>query len=155
MRPPKEPLQPSQDSGPERPPKIRPNKLTKPSPLSNENLSTMEDEGRRFSDMSASNEARSQERMVGGNGMAFAQRAKGLGVPVGVPSRKPTGPRSMGSPRSGSGSVGMASPNGEDAGFVARNRNRGMSHSIGDGESLLTGFTDTFGTIASEESETF
>lgn len=109
-RPPKEPL------APERPPKIRSNKLTKPSPLSNEHLPVDE----------------SLAYEPGGSPRSAARKLSGS---LGVPARKPTGPRSMSS----------ASKNGdlnrEDGTVIRRNRNR-----------------DTFGTTASNhsgESETF
>lgn len=105
-RPPKEPI------APERPPKIRTGKLQKPSPLSNEHLS-----------------ANAYE--PGGSPRSAARKLSGaLG---GVPTRKPTGPRSMSSAKSGS-EEGL----NRDETVVRRNKNR-----------------DTFGTIASEESETF
>jgi hypothetical protein len=109
-RPPKEPL--DSTPGPEKPLKARPNKLTKPSPLSNEHLN-VENEAKRYTEISKGSDAN-----VGGNGMAFAQRS--LSANLGVPKRKPTGPRSMGP------SSPLRSPggNGEDE-HMRRNKNRG------------------------------
>ncbi|TVY45007.1 hypothetical protein LOCC1_G003575 [Lachnellula occidentalis] len=108
-RPPKEPLTSAPD-----PPKTRAGKLQKPSPLSNEHLQMDEYE-------------------PGGSPRSAARKLSGaLG---GVPARKPTGPRSMGS-ASQSGDLVR-----DDTVVIRRNKNR-----------------DTFGTIASnqsEESETF
>ncbi|KAN0108166.1 hypothetical protein V8E51_007908 [Hyaloscypha variabilis] len=107
-RPPKEPI------APQLPPKIRTGKLTKPSPLSNEHLSVDDHP------YEQGGSPRSAARKLSGN----------LG---GVPARKPTGPRSMSSSKSGDLN--------RDDGTVRRNKNR-----------------DTFGTIASNhsgESETF
>lgn len=98
MRPPKEPLS--------SPTTARPNKLAKPSPLSNEHLSSPDEN--RYSNGSAS-----QEASRTGGGLGYPQSPRNLSAALGVPARKPTGPRSMGSPRSG---------NGEEA---MRNRNRG------------------------------
>lgn len=123
-RPPKEPIT-SSPLGPEKPPKVRNGKLVKPSPLSNEHLRDDSDEqGKRFSGASASD-----ERRVGGNGMAFAQQSGGLSAKLGVPARKPTGPRSMGSPRGALGIIngeGPRSPEVEDL-TVGRNKNRGKT----------------------------
>ncbi|RDL37760.1 Uncharacterized protein BP5553_05193 [Venustampulla echinocandica] len=113
-RPPKEPL------APQRPPKVRTGKLQKPSPLSNEHLNVERD----------ANYGASYE----GGGSPRSAARKLSGNMSGVPTRKPTGPRSMSS----------ASRSGElnrDETVIRRNKNR-----------------DTFGTIASnntEESETF
>jgi hypothetical protein len=112
-RPPKEPL------APERPPKVRNGKLVKPSPLSNEHLPA--DYNNDCYDQVASPRS-------------STQKVPGANQNLGVPARKPTGPRSMSS----------ASRSGEltrEDGTVRRNKNR-----------------DTFGTIASNnsgESETF
>ncbi|EHK96370.1 hypothetical protein M7I_7930 [Glarea lozoyensis 74030] len=112
-RPPKEPLTP------ERPPKIRTGKLQKPSPLSREHLSP---EPKAFEEYEQGGSPRSAARKLSG--------AMG-----GVPTRKPTGPRSMSSAsRSGEGL-------NRDETVIRRNKNR-----------------DTFGTVASHnsgESETF
>ncbi|KAH8779261.1 hypothetical protein F5882DRAFT_358695 [Hyaloscypha sp. PMI_1271] len=108
QRPPKEPI------APQLPPKIRTGKLTKPSPLSNEHLNVDD-----------------HPYAQGGSPRSAARKLSGtLG---GVPVRKPTGPRSMSSSKSGELN--------RDDGTVRRNKNR-----------------DTFGTIASNhsgESETF
>lgn len=104
-RPPKEPL-----GGPDRPPKIRSGKLSKPSPLSNEHVGMDDYE-------------------PGGSPRSAARKLSGA---LSVPTRKPTGPRSMNSSRSGE-------LNRDET--VIRRKNR-----------------DTFGTIASNhsgESETF
>ncbi|RDW91450.1 hypothetical protein BP5796_02615 [Coleophoma crateriformis] len=93
---------------PEIPPKLRPNKLQKPSPLSNEHLAPE---------------------------TAYENGSPAAKFSTGVPARKPTGPRSMGS-ASKSGEL-----NRDDGTVIRRNKNR-----------------DTFGTIASNhsgESETF
>lgn len=87
-RPPKEPL------SPEIPPKIR--KLQKPSPLSNEHLNT-EDYGL-------------------GSGGSPRSAARSLSGALGVPARKPTGPRSMSS-ASKSGDL-----NREDGTVLRKNR---------------------------------
>jgi hypothetical protein len=94
LRPPKEPLDL------EKPPKIRPNKLQKPSPLSNEHLQADE------------NVAYEQ----GGSPRSASRKLSGS---LGVPARKPTGPRSMSS-ASRSGEL-----NREDGTVIRRNRNRG------------------------------
>jgi len=94
QRPPKEPL------SPEKPPKIRSNKLQKPSPLSNEHLPVDE------------NTAYEQ----GGSPRSTTRKLSGS---LGVPARKPTGPRSMSS-ASRSGEL-----NREDGTVIRRNRNRG------------------------------
>lgn len=73
QRPPKEPL------APERPPKIRSGKLTKPSPLSLEHVA--------MDDYEPGGSPRSAARKLSGS--------------LPVPTRKPTGPRSMSSPKSG------------------------------------------------------
>lgn len=107
-RPPKEPLLQT-PAGPERPPKIR-NKLTKPSPLSNEHLSAENEEG---------DGGVGEER--GYVSPSMAGRMLSPTTNTGVPMRKPTGPRSM----------GMKSPrgNGESGGeglMTSRERKRGM-----------------------------
>jgi hypothetical protein len=103
-RPPKEPL------APERPPKIRTGKLQKPSPLSREHLSP---EPKVYDDCQQEGSPRSTARKLSG--------ATG-----GVPTRKPTGPRSMSSAsRSGEGL-------NRDETVIRRNKNRGtcyFSHS--------------------------
>jgi hypothetical protein len=107
-RPPKEPLNfiptkeplnfnpPVSASGPEIPPKVR---LTKPSPLSNEHLNAeslaqrdAQQDGKRMSD--ASSQGYESPSMAT---RTLSNRTNSLGL--GVPTRKPTGPRSMGSPR--------------------------------------------------------
>ena len=100
---------------PEIPAKVKPNKLQKPSPLSNEHLSS--DDGRYGSETGGS--PRSAARILSGNLMT-------------VPKRKPTGPRSMSSAnRSGElvgrGSPGLGQSGGEEEGPLRRNANRGMS----------------------------
>lgn len=97
-RPPKEPL------APERPPKIRSNngKLQKPSPLSNEHLNV--DDSRYSASYEQGDSPRSAPRSVSGA--------------LGVPTRKPTGPRSMSS-ASKSGDLNR------NEGTVRRNTNRG------------------------------
>ncbi|TAQ91512.1 hypothetical protein B7494_g232 [Chlorociboria aeruginascens] len=117
-RPPKEPL------GPERPPKIRTAKLQKPSPLSQEHLHL---ENTLYSP--------TYEPALGSSPRSTARSLSGT-MNLGVPARKPTGPRSM----SSASNRGSADLNRDD-GTVRRNKNR-----------------DTFGTIASNqsaESETF
>ncbi|CAG8972427.1 hypothetical protein HYALB_00001116 [Hymenoscyphus albidus] len=114
-RPPKEPL------SPERPPKVRANKLQKPSPLSREHLQA---------------EPTYDDYQPGGSPRSAARKLSG--AMTGVPTRKPTGPRSM----------STASKSGEglnrDETVIRRNVNR-----------------NTFGTVAShhshhsEGSETF
>lgn len=131
-RPPKEALTP------QLPPKIRTGKLQKPSPLSNEHLSP----DTHYSAGSGSYD------QVGSPRLASQSLSASLG---GVPTRKPTGPRSMSSASKSGGELNR------DDGTVRRNKNRGMfpvpiPHLYAH-ESL-----DTFGTIASNhsgESETF
>ncbi|CZR59564.1 uncharacterized protein PAC_09458 [Phialocephala subalpina] len=104
-RPPKEPL-----GAPDRPPKIRAGKLIKPSPLSNEHVGMDDYE-------------------PGGSPRSAARKLSGA---LAIPTRKPTGPRSMSSSKSGDLDRDET---------VIRRKNR-----------------DTFGTIASNqsgESETF
>lgn len=116
-RPPKEPVDSVAPTGYV----SRGGKLTKPSPLSRESLhSDISD--RRYSAASASN-----ERRVAGTGTTLTrpQGAGGLGAKLGVPARKPTGPRVMGSSSRNTSGVGPASPEVEDL-TVGRNRNRGM-----------------------------
>lgn len=128
-RPPKEPIVP------QLPPKIRTGKLQKPSPLSNEHLSPEQPYTTGSYDQGGS--PRSAPRSLSG----------ALG---GVPTRKPTGPRSMSS----------ASKSGElnrDDGTVRRNKNRGMCKPSID-RITRSPSSDTFGTVASNhsgESETF
>ncbi|KAI9735721.1 MAG: hypothetical protein M1818_006329 [Claussenomyces sp. TS43310] len=112
-RPPKEPLN--------SPGGMRTNRLSKPSPLAHEHLSSPAEN--RYSNGSASQEARAS-----GIGMTYGQSPRSLSAALGVPARKPTGPRSMGSPRGSNNGAGS----GEE---LARNKNR-----------------DTFGTIASHHS---
>ncbi|KAG9239554.1 hypothetical protein BJ875DRAFT_365169 [Amylocarpus encephaloides] len=123
-RPPKEPLQPL-GGGPERPPKIRTSKLQKPSPLSREHQQP-----------EIQPEYDDSGYVQGGSPRSAARKLSGMSMPTGVPSRKPTGPRSM-------GSVGSRSGEGLNRGeTVIRRSNK----------------RDTFGTIGSnntEESETF
>jgi len=113
-RPPKEPI--SSLSGPERPPKIR-NKLTKPSPLSNENLNidNIEDDKRvSYGTVStAANQTYDSPRSSG----------RVLSAHLGVPTRKPTGPRSMGE-RSRSGNLSPVEISGGE-GQTARQKKRG------------------------------
>lgn len=90
QRPPKEPL------APERPPKVRSGKLQKPSPLSNEHLPQ--------EDYEQGSSPRSAPRTMSAN--------------LGVPARKPTGPRSMSS-ASKSGDLNR------DETVIRRNKNRG------------------------------
>jgi hypothetical protein len=121
-RPPKEPLVP------EITPKLR--KLQKPSPLSNEHLHT-EDYGP-------------------GSGGSPRSAARSLSGALGVPARKPTGPRSMSS-TSKSGDL-----NREEG--PVRRKNRGLFSILTLHAHVLIGTIDTFGTIASNhsgESETF
>ena len=99
-RPPKEPI------APQLPPKIRTGKLQKPSPLSNEHLSPE----RAYSpggDNTQSGSPRAAPRSLSG----------ALGK---VPTRKPTGPRSMSSASRSGGELNR------DDGTVMRNKNRGM-----------------------------
>lgn len=99
-RPPKEPM------GPPIPAKIRTGKLQKPSPLKNERLSA---------DNEAYNAGSPVYDQAGSPRMASRSISGNLG---GVPTRKPTGPRSMSS----------ASRSGElnrDDGTVVRRKNRG------------------------------
>lgn len=95
-RPPKEPI------SPEHPPKIRANKLQKPSPLSREHLQA---------------ESSYDDYQPGGSPRSAARKLSG--TMTGVPTRKPTGPRSMSS----------ASKSGEglnrDETVIRRNKNRG------------------------------
>lgn len=112
--PPKEPL--SSPPGPERARKIQ-NKLTKPSPLSNEhlNIDNVEDD-KRFSHGTASTAA----------GQIYeSPRSSGrvLSANLGVPARKPTGPRSMGE-RSRSGNLSPADVSGGE-GKTVRQKKRG------------------------------
>lgn len=109
-RPPKEPLT-SSPPGPERPPKVR-NRLTKPSPLSNEHLpvDNIEDD-KRFSGVSSN----------GYESPSMAARV--TTTSLGVPTRKPTGPRSMG-PRSPSGNASGAEGSGNEV-QTTRQRKRG------------------------------
>ncbi|KAF4624331.1 hypothetical protein G7Y89_g13839 [Cudoniella acicularis] len=114
-RPPKEPL------GPERQPKIRSGKLQKPSPLSREHLQADDER------------PQSPGYEPGGSPRSAARKLSG--AMSGIPTRKPTGPRSMASP-SRSGEITR-----DEGTVIRRNKNR-----------------DTFGTIASNnsgESETF
>jgi hypothetical protein len=97
-RPPKEPI------APQLPPKIRPGKLQKPSPLSNEHLSP-----------EPSHSAGGYDQ--GGSPRIVPRSLSG--ALRGVPTRKPTGPRSMSS-TSKSGELNR------DEGTVKRNKNRGM-----------------------------
>lgn len=124
QRPPKEPL------GPERPPKIRSGKLTKPSPLSNEHVA--------MDDYEPGGSPRSAARKLSGS--------------LPVPTRRPTGPRSMSSTKSGE-------LNRDDGTVIRRNRNRGKTQTLRIQICpSLTCTSDTFGTIASNhsgESETF
>ena len=97
-RPPKEPIPP------ERPPKIRTGKLQKPSPLSIEHLNV---------------DSHSYGTSSGGG--KNGPPARSIPAALGVPPRKPAGPRSISS----------ASKSGElnrDDGTVRRNKNRGMLH---------------------------
>jgi hypothetical protein len=103
-RPPKEPL--SSPPAPDRPPKIR-SKLAKPSPLSNEHLSA-DDLERPFSNGTVSSPGYESSRTVSAN--------------LGVPTRKPTGPRSM-SQRSQSSNLNEVGSAGEQA---VGQRKRGM-----------------------------
>lgn len=123
-RPPKEPIEP------EIPPKVH--KLQKPSPLSNEHLNV--------------------DGYGSGSGGSPRSATKSLSGALGVPTRKPTGPRSMSS-ASRSGDLGR-----EES--AVRNKNRGMACEISRGcsKACADQHTDTFGTIASHnsgESETF
>jgi hypothetical protein len=113
-RPPKEPL--SSPPGPERPLKIR-NKLTKPSPLSNEHLNVDDvEDDKRFSHGTVSTAA---------NQVYDSPRSSGrvLSANLGVPTRKPTGPRSMGD-RSRSGNLSPADASGGE-GQTVRQKKRG------------------------------
>lgn len=98
-RPPKEPLEGGQAQYPPKP-AVRGGKLTKPSPLATEQRvdydGANDDDGRRSA--SVSSEARTYE----GSPRATHRSVSGLAA-VPVPSRKPTGPRSMGSPRGAPG----------------------------------------------------
>lgn len=98
-RPPKEPMPP------ELPPKVRANKLQKPSPLSSEHLVPNNNP---YHSVSAGLESGSPRSAV-----------RSLSGAVGVPTRKPTGPRSMSS-ASKSGDLNR------DDGTVRRSKNRGM-----------------------------
>lgn len=104
-RPPKEPL------APERPPKVRSanGKLQKPSPLSNEHLQV--DDDRYSASYEPTTAPRSAPRSTSGT----------LGA---VPTRKPTGPRSMSS-ASRSGELSQKELLQKDSGSVRRNKNRG------------------------------
>ena len=93
-RPPKEPI------APEIPPKVR-NRLTKPSPLSSEHLPEDVQTGGVFQ-----GSPRSERRVLSAN--------------LSVPTRKPTGPRSMGSPRGSGGD--LSGSGGEGAGAGRRKR---------------------------------
>ena len=97
-RPPKEPI------APERPPKIRTGKLQKPSPLSNEHLNA---------------DTHSYGTSSPGANEQGGSPARSIPTALGVPARKPAGPRSISS----------ASKSGElnrDDGTVKRNKNRGI-----------------------------
>jgi hypothetical protein len=96
-RPPKEPI------APQLPPKVRTGKLTKPSPLNHEHLNVGDHQYGSSYEQGVS--PRSAARKLSGT----------LG---GVPSRKPTGPRSMSSSSKG-GDLNR------DDGTVRRNKNRG------------------------------
>jgi hypothetical protein len=114
VRPPKEPLSPS--AGAERPVKVR-NKLTKPSPLSNEHLNVddIEDDKRvSYGTVStAANQTYESPRSSG----------RVLSANLGVPTRKPTGPRNMGE-RSRSGNLSPAEVSSGE-GKTARQKKRG------------------------------
>lgn len=108
-RPPKEPLESAQGQA-QYPPKpaVRGGKLTKPSPLATEQRVDYDgandnEDGRRSA--SVSSEARTYE----GSPRATHRSVSGLAA---VPSRKPTGPRSMGSPR-GAAAAGGGGGGGE------------------------------------------
>ncbi len=106
-RPPKEPLP---APGPERPPKIR-NKLTKPSPLSNEHLLSENIESdKRLSNGTLGSPGYASSRVISAN--------------LGVPTRKPTGPRSMGE-RSRSGNLNEVEDSGEGQNQAVRQKKRG------------------------------
>jgi len=96
-RPPKEPI------APQIPPKVKPGKLQKPSPLSNEHLNPGSPSYSGYEGGSPRSAPRSLSGALGG-----------------VPARKPTGPRSMSS-ASKSGDLNR------DDGTVRRNKNRGIS----------------------------
>jgi hypothetical protein len=99
-RPPKEPI----NQGPEVPPKVRLNKLVKASPLSNEHLPGGDGSGCEYE-----GSPRVQHRTLSGL--------------QGVPMRRPTGPRVMGSKGSpASGSPGNLSPGGNSGEMDRRNR---------------------------------
>ena len=131
-RPPKEPITP------QIPQKIRIGRLQKPSPLANEHLSPE----RPYSSGSGHYEP-------GGSPRSAARKLSGaLG---GVPTRKPTGPRSMSSASKSGGDL-----NRDDA--LLRKANRGMLSSFPFRPSHTNTSEDTFGTLASNhsgESETF
>jgi hypothetical protein len=131
VRPPKEPITP------QLPPKVRIGRLQKPSPLANEHLSPE----RPYSSGSGHYEQ-------GGSPRSAARKLSGaLG---GVPTRKPTGPRSMSSASKSGGDLNRDNE-------PPRRANRGMMISpIGLAHANIS--PDTFGTIASNhsgESETF
>ncbi|OBT82665.1 hypothetical protein VE02_08833 [Pseudogymnoascus sp. 03VT05] len=112
-RPPKEPLDSAQAQGGQAqyPPKpaVRGGKLTKPSPLATEQRidydATNPDDGDRCS-ASAASSARTYE----GSPRAVHRSVSGLAA---VPTRKPTGPRSMGSPRGAGGAGGNGGGEGK------------------------------------------
>jgi hypothetical protein len=111
-RPPKEPLEPVQGGQALYPPKpaVRGGKLTKPSPLATEqraDYDAHDDDGQRS--VSASSEARTYE-----GSPRMTHRSLSAAVPV--PSRKPTGPRSMGSPRGAAAAAGGSGAAGGEVG---------------------------------------
>lgn len=141
-RPPKEPITTS-TAAPERPPKIRSGngKLQKPSPLAQEHdrmSMSRQDEPPHSRDLEAISPG------VGSSPRLAQAQAVRVGSGLGMPMRKPTGPRSMSSSSSaaGKGSMGMTKSERESPkglmGFVggdggglgsasgARNVNRGM-----------------------------
>ncbi|KFY70661.1 hypothetical protein V499_09012, partial [Pseudogymnoascus sp. VKM F-103] len=115
-RPPKEPLEPAQY-----PPKpaVRGGKLTKPSPLATEQRIDYSATNNEDNDTRRSASAASSARTYEGSPRAVHRSVSGLAA---VPTRKPTGPRSMGSPR-GAGAVaggGSGAGNGGEGGAGKR-----------------------------------